>query len=75
MIKNPNWQEATSWLFTKRGGVESGTTRKQIQSRSSKVLKTFRAQIAICEPTNHLFWNADLLTCFHFNKKQIGNKI
>ena len=26
IIKNPNWQEATSWLFTKRGGVESGTT-------------------------------------------------
>ena len=26
MIKNPNWQEATSWLFTKRGRVESGTT-------------------------------------------------
>ena len=26
MIKNPNWQEATSWLFTKRGRVESRTT-------------------------------------------------
>lgn len=26
MIKNPNWQEATMLLFTKHGGVESGTT-------------------------------------------------
>ena len=26
MIKNPNWKEATSWLFTKRGRVESETT-------------------------------------------------
>ena len=26
MIKNANWQEATSWLFTKRGRVESGIT-------------------------------------------------
>ena len=29
MIKNPNWQEATSWLFTKRGRVESGTTENK----------------------------------------------
>ena len=26
MIKNPNWQDVTSWLFTKRGRVESWTT-------------------------------------------------
>ena len=26
MIKTPKWQEATRWLFTKRGRVESGTT-------------------------------------------------
>ena len=26
MIKSPNWQEATSWLFTKRGRVEKART-------------------------------------------------
>ena len=29
MIKNPNWQEVTSWLFTMRGRVESRTTRNK----------------------------------------------
>ena len=29
MVKNPNWQEATSWLFTKRGRVESGKTENK----------------------------------------------
>ena len=32
MIKNPNWQEATSWLFTKRGKVESGSTGNKSKS-------------------------------------------
>ena len=29
MIKNPKWQEATSWLFSKRGRVESETTENK----------------------------------------------
>ena len=40
----------------------------------SKVPKTFRAQKAICEIANHLFWKADLLTCFRGNKKKITVK-
>ena len=28
-MKKPNWQEATSWLFTKSGRVESGTTKSK----------------------------------------------
>lgn len=28
-IRNPNWQEVTSWLFTKHGRVESGATRNK----------------------------------------------
>ena len=40
MIKNPNWQEATSWLFTKRDRVESGNKSKP-GARFSKVPKRF----------------------------------
>ena len=29
MIKNPNWKEATSWLFTKRGRGESETLQPE----------------------------------------------
>ena len=29
MIKNLNWWEATSWLFTKRGQVETGATENK----------------------------------------------
>ena len=29
MIKNPKWEEETSWLFTRRGRVESGITRNK----------------------------------------------
>ena len=26
VVKNPNWRRQTNWLFTRRGGVEFGTT-------------------------------------------------
>ena len=39
-------------------------------TRFSKVLKTFRARKAICEPANRLFRKADLLRFFQGNKKQ-----
>ena len=43
-------------------------------ARFSKVPKTFRARKAICEIANHLFWKADLLTCFQGNKKKMTVK-
>ena len=47
MIKNPNWQEATSWLFTKRGRVESGTTG----NKSKQEVRTgFEPGAATCKP-------------------------
>ena len=31
-----NWQKATSWLFTKRGGVEFWTTEDKTRSQGSE---------------------------------------
>ena len=36
-------------------------------TRFSKVPETFRTRKAICETTNRLFWEADLLRCFQGN--------
>ena len=34
--KTKNWQKATSWLFTKRGGVEFRTTEDKTRSQGSE---------------------------------------
>ena len=55
--------------------LDSGSSGPgSVQALFSKVPKTFRAQKAICEIANHLFWKADLLTCFQGNKKKITVK-
>ena len=53
----------------------SRRSERCLGARFSKVPKTFRARIAICEPTNRLFWNADLLTCFQGSSKQTDCEI
>ena len=62
MIKNPNWQEANSWLFTKRGRVESGTTG----NKSWPEVRTgFEPRATACKPNTlttelHLKWVSHL---------------
>ena len=34
-VDGKNWQKATSWLFTKRGGVEFRITEDKIRSQGS----------------------------------------
>ena len=56
-------------------GVHASNPGIDPGARFSKVPKTFRARKAICEVANHLFWRADLLTCFQGNKKKNNREV
>ena len=47
--RHPTFQEATSWLFTKRGRFESGTTRTGNKSKS-EVRTGFAPGVTACKP-------------------------
>ena len=49
MIKNPNWQETASWLFIKRGRVESGTTGNKSKP---EVIMGFKPRPTACKPNS-----------------------
>ena len=62
---SPLHQQTWSWTLNTGDRNVLGTG-----ARFSKDRKTFRARKAMCEIVNHLFWKADLLTCFQGNKKK-----
>ena len=64
MIKNPNWQEAASWLFTKCGRVESGTIGNKSKPEAGM---GFEPRATACKPNTLATGPRGLPKRKHFN--------
>ena len=65
MITNPNWQEATSWPFTKRGRVESGTTGNKFKPEVRTGFEPGATAYKPNAPLTVLAHSLDLLYCMN----------
>ena len=78
MIENPKWQEATSWLFSKRGRVESETTENKFWPEVRRDLAwTTPSPITFVKMTHYACrdrWNLNKSSNFNFSFKSKQKK-